>query len=177
MNCSERSIIEKKRLHFVGICGKAMGGIAAALEAEGWKVTGSDEKCYQPMMGFLSLRGIPVRTPYAEGNVPREVDLVVVGKRVASAIPRRNTPANSGFPQVLIWCLFPCILAYFSAFRCVLPVRNCEAENRSIHYWRLILGDTRSGTRTQDQRIKRPWRMLILKGEKCGVSLFVAYFG
>ena len=106
MTCYESPEIEKKRLHFVGVCGKAMGGIAAAMAAEEWGVTGSDEKCYQPMMDFLSSRGISVRTPYAAENVPRDADLVVVGKRVAVENPElvevlRHGPPHYSFPQFL----------------------------------------------------------------------------
>ena len=106
MTYSDPPTIEKKRLHFVGICGKAMGGIAAALATEGWRVTGSDEKCYQPMMGFLSSRGIRVSTPYSAGNVPTDADLVVVGKRVATENPELlhvvgHGPAYCSFPQFL----------------------------------------------------------------------------
>ena len=102
----EPPAIEKKHLHFVGICGKAMGAIAAALANEGWRVTGSDEKCYQPMMNFLSRQGIPVCTPYAAGNVPPDADLVVVGKRVTAGNPElvhvlRHGPPHSSFPQFL----------------------------------------------------------------------------
>ena len=49
-----------RRIHFVGICGKGMGAIAAALAAEGWEVSGSDADCYPPMSDFLAGAGLAV---------------------------------------------------------------------------------------------------------------------
>jgi UDP-N-acetylmuramate: L-alanyl-gamma-D-glutamyl-meso-diaminopimelate ligase len=96
----------KPSVHFIGICGKAMGGIAAALAHEGWQVSGSDEKCYAPMMDYLSDCGIPIRTPYAAQNVPAGVGLMVVGKRVSENNPELQQLLGSGmahysFPQFL----------------------------------------------------------------------------
>lgn len=96
----------RRSLHFIGVCGKAMGGIAAALLAEGWRVTGSDEKCYGSIRSDLSERGLRIRTPFSVNNIPEEVDLVIVGKRINADNPelleavRRGLPHRS-FPQFL----------------------------------------------------------------------------
>jgi UDP-N-acetylmuramate: L-alanyl-gamma-D-glutamyl-meso-diaminopimelate ligase len=37
------------RVHFLGICGTAMGAVAAALRERGFHVSGQDEKVYPPM--------------------------------------------------------------------------------------------------------------------------------
>ena len=47
-----------KHLHFLGICGTAMGAVAAALRDQGYTVTGSDEDVYPPMSTFLEEKGI-----------------------------------------------------------------------------------------------------------------------
>lgn len=86
-------------VHFLGICGKAMGGIAVALAREGWLVSGSDEKCYSPMLEYLRDGGINIRTPYAAANVPDGVGLVVVGKRVASGNPELAHVLAKGIPH------------------------------------------------------------------------------
>ena len=44
--------------HFLGICGTAMGSVAAALRESGFAVTGSDENIFPPMSTFLESRGI-----------------------------------------------------------------------------------------------------------------------
>ena len=92
--------------HFIGICGKAMGGIATALASEGWRVTGSDERCYGPMKNYLQACGLPIRTPFAAGNVPDEADLAIIGKRVTADNPELLEVARRGirrrsFPQFL----------------------------------------------------------------------------
>ncbi len=83
-----------------------MGAIAAALAREGWRITGSDENVYEPMSGHLQECGIRIISPYHPANVPSDVGLVIVGKRVAASNPellhviRRGIPHQS-FPQFL----------------------------------------------------------------------------
>lgn len=96
----------KQHAHFVGMCGKATGGIASALAAAGWHITGSDERYYGPMKRHLQACGLPIRTPYTAGNVPPEAELAIIGKRVRPDNPelldvmRRGIPHRS-FPQFL----------------------------------------------------------------------------
>ena len=40
---------QPKRFHFLGICGTAMGAVAAALRDRKFVVTGSDDNVYPPM--------------------------------------------------------------------------------------------------------------------------------
>ena len=47
-----------KRLYFMGICGTAMGSVAAAFKEAGYEVTGSDSHVYDPMKSFLEKTGI-----------------------------------------------------------------------------------------------------------------------
>ena len=89
-----------ERLHFLGICGRAMGAIASAMAAAGHRVTGSDEDVYPPMSGYLHERGLHVATPYAEANVPPDADLVVVGKRVATDNPELQSILARGLPHL-----------------------------------------------------------------------------
>jgi UDP-N-acetylmuramate: L-alanyl-gamma-D-glutamyl-meso-diaminopimelate ligase len=53
-----------KHLHFIGICGTAMGSVAAALKERGFTVTGSDERVYPPMSTFLESRGVKLTEGY-----------------------------------------------------------------------------------------------------------------
>jgi len=94
------------RLHFIGICGKGMGAIAAALALEGWQVTGSDEQTYPPMNRFLDSAGIPVSSPYAAHNVPANADVVIVGKRVRPDNPELIETIRRGIP----YCSFPAFI-------------------------------------------------------------------
>lgn len=96
----------RPRLHFVGICGKGMGSIAAALAREGWVVTGSDEGVYAPMDAVLAEEGVHVRLPYGGENIPEDVELAIIGKRVREdnwelrALLDRGIPVAS-FPSFL----------------------------------------------------------------------------
>ena len=42
-----------QRIHLIGICGTAMGTLAAMLKARGHDVRGSDQHVYPPMSDFL----------------------------------------------------------------------------------------------------------------------------
>lgn len=93
-------------MHFIGIGGRAMGGIAIALAQAGHRVTGSDEATYEPMRGCLERAGIHVHARYAADNLPAEADAVIVGKRIRDDNPElhdallRGLPLQS-FPQFL----------------------------------------------------------------------------
>jgi UDP-N-acetylmuramate: L-alanyl-gamma-D-glutamyl-meso-diaminopimelate ligase len=94
------------RLHFIGVCGKAMGGIAGALSQAGWRVSGSDENPYPPMSEHLERCGVRILAPYHPGNVPADVDRVIVGKRVAAGNPEllhviQQGMTHRSFPQFL----------------------------------------------------------------------------
>ena len=59
-----------KHLHFLGICGTAMGAVAAALRDQDYVVTGSDEDIYPPMSTFLEEKGIALARGYRPENLP-----------------------------------------------------------------------------------------------------------
>ena len=60
-----------KHLHFIGICGTAMGAVAAALRDQGYVVTGSDDDVYPPMSTFLEEKGIVLKRGYRRRICPR----------------------------------------------------------------------------------------------------------
>jgi UDP-N-acetylmuramate: L-alanyl-gamma-D-glutamyl-meso-diaminopimelate ligase len=80
-----------KHLHFIGICGTAMGSTAVALRALGYTISGSDEKVYPPMSDVLRNAGITVSEGYRADNLPADADLYVVG----NAISRGNEELES----------------------------------------------------------------------------------
>src|ERR1700678_403935 len=61
-----------RAFHFLGICGTAMGAVAAMLRDEGYTVTGSDESVYPPMSTFLAEKGIAIESGYRPENLPSE---------------------------------------------------------------------------------------------------------
>jgi UDP-N-acetylmuramate: L-alanyl-gamma-D-glutamyl-meso-diaminopimelate ligase len=75
------------RIHLSAICGTAMASLAGLLRERGHEVTGSDQDVYPPMSTQLAEIGIPIRSPYAEANVPPEADLVVIGNALSRGNP------------------------------------------------------------------------------------------
>ena len=82
------------KIHLSGIAGTAMASLAGLLRERGHEVTGSDQDVYPPMSTQLEALGIPVRSPYAEGNVPADAD---AGRDRQRALPRQ--PRGGGRPR------------------------------------------------------------------------------
>jgi UDP-N-acetylmuramate: L-alanyl-gamma-D-glutamyl-meso-diaminopimelate ligase len=83
-----------KHLHFIGICGTAMGSVAAALKERGFAITGSDERVYPPMSTFLESRGVELREGYKPENIPADADLIVVGNAISRGNPEVEAVLN-----------------------------------------------------------------------------------
>tara|TARA_B100001778_G_scaffold219944_1_gene182309 strand:- start:712 stop:2115 length:1404 start_codon:yes stop_codon:yes gene_type:complete len=82
---------KNEHFHFIGICGTAMGSVAAALQNRGYTITGSDQNVYPPMSDFLIENDINVSVGHDENNIPDKVDLVVIG----NAMSRGNVEVES----------------------------------------------------------------------------------
>ena len=76
-----------KAFHFLGICGTAMGAVAAMLKDQGYTVTGSDESVYPPMSTFLEEKGIAIQAGYRPENLPAEDVILVVGNTIKRGNP------------------------------------------------------------------------------------------
>ncbi|MDR1305870.1 MAG: UDP-N-acetylmuramate:L-alanyl-gamma-D-glutamyl-meso-diaminopimelate ligase [Verrucomicrobiales bacterium] len=87
-----------KKIHFLGICGTAMGAVAAMLKDQGYTVSGSDERVYPPMSDFLRERGIHLMAGYREENLAgARPDLVVVGNAVSRGNPELEAVLNQRY--------------------------------------------------------------------------------
>ncbi|MGP8250194.1 MAG: UDP-N-acetylmuramate--L-alanine ligase [Candidatus Dormibacteria bacterium] len=71
-------------LHFLGICGYAVSGLALCCQELGFLVTGSDEDAYPPTTEILRAAGIAFATDHDPANLDRWglPDLVVLGNQV-----------------------------------------------------------------------------------------------
>jgi UDP-N-acetylmuramate: L-alanyl-gamma-D-glutamyl-meso-diaminopimelate ligase len=99
-----------KSFHFLGICGTAMGSVAAALRDRGFKVTGSDENVYPPISIFLEKKGIAIKAGYRAENIPRDADVVVIG----NAMKRGNPEVEAVLNRKLFYLSLPEVLkSYF----------------------------------------------------------------
>ncbi|HEX5177660.1 MAG TPA: Mur ligase domain-containing protein, partial [Chthoniobacteraceae bacterium] len=98
-----------RHIHFLGICGTAMGAVAAAMRDQGFVVTGSDEKVYPPMSTFLAEKGIGLTEGYRADNLPAEADLIVVG----NALSRGNPEVEAVLNRKLYYLSLPETLKLF----------------------------------------------------------------
>ena len=94
------------RVHFIGICGTAMGAVAVGMKEQGWIVTGSDNQAYPPMSDFLAARGIDVCAGFSPENLPKEEALIVVGNAISRGNPEVEAVLNrklnyASLPEVL----------------------------------------------------------------------------
>jgi UDP-N-acetylmuramate: L-alanyl-gamma-D-glutamyl-meso-diaminopimelate ligase len=95
-----------KSFHFLGICGTAMGSVAAALRDRRFKVTGSDENIYPPMSIFLEKKGVALKEGYRVENIPRDADVVVIG----NAMKRGNPEVEAVLNRKLFYLSLPEVL-------------------------------------------------------------------
>jgi UDP-N-acetylmuramate: L-alanyl-gamma-D-glutamyl-meso-diaminopimelate ligase len=93
----------KRHYHFIGICGTAMGSVAAAMQARGYVVSGSDRNVYPPMSTFLEGQGIKLTEGFAADNIPADADVIVVG----NAISRGNEEAEAVLDRKLLYVSLP----------------------------------------------------------------------
>lgn len=87
LNSKSASLQGASAIHFLGICGTAMGAVAAMLKNEGYRVTGSDDQVYPPMSTFLEKAGVAVQAGYSPSHLPADEDAVIV---VGNTIKRGN---------------------------------------------------------------------------------------
>jgi UDP-N-acetylmuramate: L-alanyl-gamma-D-glutamyl-meso-diaminopimelate ligase len=100
---------DKTRFHFTGICGTAMGAVAAAMKQRGFSVTGSDANVYPPMSDFLRAQGIALSEGYRGENIPADTDVVVIG----NAISRGNPEAEAALDRKLLYLSLPEVMKEF----------------------------------------------------------------
>ncbi len=92
-----------KHFHFLGICGTAMGAVAAAMARQGYKVSGSDENVYPPMSTFLESEGIKISKGYHASNIPPDADVIIIG----NAMSRGNAEVEAVLQRRLRYLSLP----------------------------------------------------------------------
>lgn len=80
----------KKSAHFIGIAGMGMSATAILLKEQGWEVDGSDTEAYPPGTDQLARHGISYKTTYDAGNIPKNANVIVIGKN--AKLTRENNP-------------------------------------------------------------------------------------
>lgn len=98
--------MKDEQFHFIGICGTAMGSVAAGMAEQGYRVTGSDQAAYPPMSDFLAKKGIEISEGYRAENIPADATTVVIG----NAISRGNPEAEEVLDRRLRYQSLPEVL-------------------------------------------------------------------
>ena len=86
------------RVHFVGIGGSSMSGLASLLASEGFAVSGSD-RTRSHKTDALAAKGIEIHIGQRAENV-RGADVIVYSAAIAEDNPERAEAARLGIPQV-----------------------------------------------------------------------------
>ncbi len=92
-----------QRIHLIGVCGAAMGTLAAMLKGRGHDVRGSDQNVYPPMSDFLKEHGITLLEGFRADHITPDLDLVVVG----NAISRGNAELEEVLDRKIRYCSLP----------------------------------------------------------------------
>lgn len=98
-----------RKVHFTGICGTAMGALAAGMKDRGVDVTGSDANVYPPMSTFLESKGIKIESGFRAENIPADADFVVIG----NAMSRGNPEVEEVLNRKLLYYSLPEALKIF----------------------------------------------------------------
>jgi UDP-N-acetylmuramate: L-alanyl-gamma-D-glutamyl-meso-diaminopimelate ligase len=92
-----------QRIHLIGICGTAMGTVAAMLKARGHDVRGSDQNVYPPMSDFLRQQGVTLLEGYRPEHISADLDMIVIG----NAISRGNPELEEVLDRKIRYCSLP----------------------------------------------------------------------
>lgn len=108
MSCRPLGLVtdQPTHFHFLGICGTAMGSVAAMLKDQGHQVSGSDENVYPPMSTFLEDQGIVIQNGFKPENLPDGDCILVVGNAIRRGNPELEAALNAkryclSLPEVL----------------------------------------------------------------------------
>ncbi|MBM93453.1 MAG: UDP-N-acetylmuramate--L-alanine ligase [Legionellales bacterium] len=88
-----------RRIHFIGVAGVGMSGIAMVLANQGFQVTGSDCRASQTRVAQLIEAGIQVYTDHAASHL-EGVDVVVVSSAIPKAHIEYQAALNAGIPML-----------------------------------------------------------------------------
>ena len=130
---------DRRRIHFIGVCGTAMATVAALLKQRGHDVRGSDQNVYPPMSDFLVAEGIRVMAGFSSDHIGPDVDLVVVG----NAVSRGNPELETVLERKIRYCSLPeAIRDHFlwGARSIVLAGTHGKTTTTSLTGWLLTYG-------------------------------------
>lgn len=87
-----------KKAHFIGMCGIGMSGVAKLLKDLGWEISGSDDDFYPPVSTLLEAYDISYENGYRKENIPKDADIIVIGKN--AKLTPEDLPTQAGNEEV-----------------------------------------------------------------------------
>lgn len=87
-------------VYLIGVCGTGMGSLAGLLQQAGYRVRGSDEKCYPPMSTRISEMGVDLLEGYDASHLDPAPDLVIVGNSCTPTHPEAAYAREHHLPQL-----------------------------------------------------------------------------
>ena len=87
-------------IHFIGISGVAMAGLAGVLKDQGFKVQGSDSQPYPPMSDQLKKMKIPLMESYKESRIKDDIRLAVIGNSISAQNEEAQAVIQKGIPYL-----------------------------------------------------------------------------
>jgi len=130
-----------RRVHLIGICGTAMGTLAALLKHRGFDVRGSDQAIYPPMSNFLAAEGIPVLEGYKAEHIDDSLAFAVVGNAISRGNPELEAVLDRKMRHV---SLPEALREYFlwEARSVVIAGTHGKTTTTSLTGWLLTHGGT-----------------------------------
>lgn len=87
-------------IHLIAICGVGMASLAGLLQAQGYRVTGSDQNIYPPMSTYLEGIGVNVLSGYSAAHLSSRPDLVIIGNAVSKNNSEVEAVLETGVPYI-----------------------------------------------------------------------------
>ena len=87
-------------IHLIAICGVGMASLAGLLQAQGYRVTGSDQNIYPPMSTYLEEIGIEVLSGFDPEHLSDRPDLVIIGNAISRGNPEAEAVLGQGIPYI-----------------------------------------------------------------------------
>ncbi len=90
---------EIKKVHVIGVCGKATSSLAGLFAESGFEVSGSDEGCYPPASDLIKKLGMEFYEGFSGENI-KDKDLVIVANMFGPDNPEVAYARENGLNQM-----------------------------------------------------------------------------
>lgn len=135
-----------KKIHIIGIAGAGASALAIMLKELGYQVSGSDEGFYEPTVSLLKKHDIKILSPYKKENIPKNVDLIIIGKH-AKLNPQENEEVALALTERKKVKAFPEILGEITKNRENIVVAGSYGKSTcsALLAWCLIESEVQAG--------------------------------